>query len=145
VAFNVTPLTRADLEELAPLVPAAQPLTAHPLEHFWCARWHGQIVAIGGLQPLYQGTAEAMFLPVPGRLRGRVVGHVARHVRAYLAQAKATWGLWRIHAMVHSLLPEAQRFAKHMGLEREARLRKYGPDGQDYWLYAWVDEEDSRG
>ena len=44
----------------------------------------------------------------------------------------------RIQAAVRADWPEAQRFAEFLGLENEGLMRKYGPDGSDYFRFAKV-------
>ena len=46
--------------------------------------------------------------------------------------------LVRIQAAVRADWPEAQRFAEFLGLENEGLMRKYGPDGSDYFRFAKV-------
>jgi RimJ/RimL family protein N-acetyltransferase len=80
---------------------------------------------------------------VPGRLKGKIIGHVARAIRAYLHEAVFIRGLWRIAGAVRADAQEAITLAEHFGFEREALMRQYGPDGADYYLYAWVRRDDN--
>jgi len=51
--------------------------------------------------------------------------------------------LRRVQAHVRSEWPAAIRFATHLGLTYEARLRRFGVDGADTDLYAYLPEENA--
>lgn len=138
-SFITRPLEASDLPVLSALLPECTGLLEHPTEHFWAGWWLGELVAVAGFTPhSWHGVWNATFLPVPGRLRGRVVGHVALAVREALVYQVVHEDAWRIQAAVHAGYAQAIRFIEHFNFQREGLMRQYGPDGADYWLYAWV-------
>ena len=48
--------------------------------------------------------------------------------------------LVRLQTAVRTDWPQAQRFAQFFGLENEGLMKKYGPDGTDYFRYSRVYE-----
>ena len=46
--------------------------------------------------------------------------------------------LWRIQASVHSGDNQSLRYAEWMGFENEGIMKKFGPDGSDYYRFARV-------
>ncbi|GIK50358.1 MAG: hypothetical protein BroJett013_30550 [Alphaproteobacteria bacterium] len=97
----------------------------------------GVPVACGGLMPLWRGVATAWGFATP--LDGRLGVAIRTQVRAAIgALEAAAGGLRRIEATARADFAAAQRFLVALGFEREALLRAYGPDGGDYWLYAWL-------
>ena len=63
----------------------------------------------------------------------REIYHCAR---AILDEAQTTFR--RIQAVVKADWPLAIRFVERLGFVREGRMRKFGPNGDDYYLYARV-------
>ena len=63
---------------------------------------------------------------------------IHRSVKRFL-DAFAKRSDWRrFQCVVDSTYPVAVRWVEALGLEREGTLRRYGPDGQDYYQYARV-------
>lgn len=63
---------------------------------------------------------------------------VHRSVKRFL-DAFAKRSDWRrFQCVVDSTYPVAVRWVEALGLEREGTLRKYGPQGQDYYQYARI-------
>jgi hypothetical protein len=142
--WQVRPLAPADLPVLQALLPMCTRLLDHPTAHYWGGWWQGALVAVAGFTPhTWAGVWNATFLAIPGRLHGRVIGHLARSVRAALAAHVATYGVWRLQSAVHTGYPEAITLVEHFNFRREGLMRQYGPDGADYWLYSWVRGHDS--
>ena len=46
--------------------------------------------------------------------------------------------LWRIQASVHTTDEQSIKFAEWMGFENEGLMKKFGPDGADYYRFARV-------
>lgn len=94
-------------------------------------RW-APVLGCGGLEPRGHGRYAAWLYCSELRPRGWLA--VAQAFRAKVAEVKAR----RVEATVRCG-PGAQpacRYAAAVGLRLEGRLKGFGPDGADYWLYA---------
>jgi len=97
---------------------------------------NGHLIACRGIKQLWPGVAEVWFLS-----SDKVHNHVRPVIKIifkYLPRLIKEQKLVRIQSAVRADWPEAQRFAQFMGLENEGLMRKYGPDGTDYFRYARV-------
>lgn len=96
-------------------------------------RW-APVLACGGFEPQAEGRFAAWLYAGDLSPRGWVA--VARAFRRMIAET----GARRVEATVRCG-PGAQaacRYAVKVGLRLEGRLKSFGPDGADYWLYAGV-------
>jgi hypothetical protein len=76
--LTLTPLQEADVRTLEALVPDARTRMGASLEHAWTA-WEGtQLIACGGVYAMWPGVGNVWFLPVPGWLKGKIIGLVER-------------------------------------------------------------------
>ena len=93
-----------------------------------------EIVAVTGLAPLWDGVAEAWFLPTREVKNKKL--RTIRLVRKEFDAAIKRLKLRRVQAIVRSDFTDAHKLAKFLGFESEGLMHKYGPDGSDYERYA---------
>jgi len=93
----------------------------------------GEVMACGGVFILWPGTGEAwLFL---SRLAGySVVLSVKKQLEEWMKQ----YDLQRVQAEVRSDFSAGRRFLEWLGMDLEGTLRKFGPNGFDYAMYARV-------
>lgn len=99
-------------------------------------RISGDLVAAGGIGILWQGVGEGWMLTTEKILTHRLAFH--RTVLKVIDMESARYGLRRIQATVLVGFTRAIRYIEALGFAREGVLRKYGPNGSDYYLYAKV-------
>lgn len=93
----------------------------------------GRVVACGGVFEYWPGRGEAWMEMAKTCKREFLEIHNA--VKRFLDICPLT----RIEMTVDSDFDEGHRWARSLGFEMEAeRMRKYGPDGKDYALYARI-------
>jgi len=63
---------------------------------------------------------------------------VARYADEFFDVIMTEANLQRVQASVNALDPRSVRFARWLGFENEGLMRKYGPDGTDYYRMARV-------
>lgn len=100
----------------------------------WTGVGRGRIVCCFGLRDMWPGLVELWLLPGEG---------IDRHVRTLLVGARAILkdvisdsDIRRVQIAVKVEHEAAFRFAKALGFEVECILRKYGPEGADYYSMA---------
>jgi hypothetical protein len=93
------------------------------------------IIAIGGLLPLWPGTAEAWLFT--GKNFTPHVKFCLRHIKARLEEAYKYLDLNRIQMVCVKDFAEAHRFAHHLGFYPEGLLQKYMYN-RDYLLYSRI-------
>jgi len=96
------------------------------------------IIASGGFKLLWQGVAEIWFLA-----SNRFHDHkktIIKLVKVKIEEVVLEHRLVRLQTAVRTDWPQAQRFAQFFGLENEGLMKKYGPDGTDYFRYSRVYE-----
>jgi len=94
----------------------------------------GEVYAVTGLAPVWDGVAEAWFIPSKFMDRRKI--SVIRVVRKELESAIVRLKLRRVQAVVRSDFRDAHKLAKWLNFESEGLMRKFGPDGLDYERYA---------
>lgn len=94
----------------------------------------GEVYAATGLAPLWEGVAEAWFLPTR-ELKSKKIQAI-RLVKRELDAAIERLKLTRVQAVVRSDFADAHKLARFLGFESEGIMKKYGPDGLDYERYA---------
>ena len=95
---------------------------------------NGKVYAVTGLAPVWEGVAEAWFLPTR-EMQGKRIQTV-RLVKRELDAAITRLKLTRVQAVVRSDFTNAHKLAKFLGFTSEGLMHKYGPDGLDYERYA---------
>ena len=94
----------------------------------------GKVVMSFGFYPLWPGVCEGWMIPS---------NHIDRKAVALVKCARIVFDkigpvlqLRRLQFMVSSSNLQAIRFAEVLYFEREATLARYGPEGDDYYIYA---------
>jgi hypothetical protein len=95
------------------------------------------IIAIGGIVPLWPGVGEAWLLR--GEKFNDVGFSAAKNVKKFLNEIVEEQGYHRVQAGIIADDFIAQRWADFLGLTDERFLMKqYGPDGKDYYMMARI-------
>jgi hypothetical protein len=94
------------------------------------------IIGAGGLVPIFKTNWEAWVFTTP--LFEKYGVRIAVMARKLLDNFFKSSKVLRVQAPIDSKYPTAIRFAEAMGLWPEATLRRYGPEGQDFIMYARV-------
>ena len=97
---------------------------------------NGHIIGCAGVALLWEGVGEGWFMGSERMQKNRY--SVIRYVRKMLFKHQENGPLRRIHANVRADWPEALRFAEFLGFTKEGLLRKFGPDGKDYYVLGRV-------
>jgi len=96
----------------------------------------GEVVACGGAMVVWRDVAEIWMRTSP--LVEVYPLAVVKTTRRFLAAVWQDFALRRMQCVVRADYDRAIRFAARLGFEREALLRRYGPDGHDYFMCARV-------
>ncbi len=96
-----------------------------------------RIVFCVGVHHRWEGVGEVwmVFSPLAAKYPRTV-----SFLRTMIAYMQAEKGYYRLQATIDTSWPAAIRFAEHMGFQREAVMKRYGPDGADHFLYSLVQE-----
>jgi|TARA_R100000005_G_scaffold95563_1_gene77625 RimJ/RimL family protein N-acetyltransferase len=94
------------------------------------------IVACAGVSAMWDGVAEGWIVLSAHAAKHRV--SVARYTERLFDDIMKHNNLWRIQASIHTTDEKAIRFAQWLDFEYEGVMRKFGPDGSDYFRYARV-------
>lgn len=98
----------------------------------WSGEQDGEIIAISGVIPIWQGRAQAWaFISEDA---GEHMYHIHKAVRSFLRKSYFT----RIEATVDIGFEEGVRWMKLLGFELEGYMKAYKPDGSDALLFARV-------
>lgn len=94
----------------------------------------GIVYAMFGCFPLWHGVSEAWLIPSRHIKRKTIALHRgARLFFDYYAKKK---DLKRLQFTVHSTNFQAVRWAKRCYFNQEGTMKQYGPDGNDYYMFA---------
>lgn len=98
----------------------------------------GRVVFCAGIHHFWHGTGElwGLFSPLAGRYL-----ETPKFAKQLLELGARQLGYERIQAVVNPEWPEAVRFIELLGFKKETAMKKYGPNGVDMALYAWVKED----
>lgn len=96
----------------------------------------GDVMAMFGVNILWPGCAEAWL--VPNKNIGREKFALHRGSLAFFKYFSSKTGTRRIQITVHTLNVPADAWARRCYFQKEGVLRKYGPDGADYFMYARI-------
>lgn len=94
----------------------------------------GEIYAMFGMWQLWPGVSEAWLIP-SNKIDRKVIAMHRASLRFFEYAAEQT-NTKRLQFTVHTRNERADRWAQRCHFEREGLLRKYGPDGADYWMYS---------
>lgn len=94
----------------------------------------GHVVLSFGIYPIWPGLAEGWMVP-SNHINGRAVA-LCRGGREIFLRIGSAMQLRRLQFMVRSSHLQAVRFAEALYFKEEATLSRYGPEGDDYKVYA---------
>ena len=103
----------------------------------WAAIGRGKVIAIFGVRDVWPGVVEAWFVPGEGlekHVRSTLIG-----ARSLLRDVMSDKDIRRMQIFVKVDNDRAFRFAKALQFEVECKLRKFGPEGADYYSMARFD------
>ena len=96
----------------------------------------GYVIASAGIKPLWPGVGEAWIVASDNMPKKKL--SVIKLIRENFDRMIQDNNFVRVQAGVRYDWPEAKRFAEFLGFEHEGIMKKYGPDGQDYYRMARV-------
>jgi hypothetical protein len=99
----------------------------------YTALHEGLVMGCAGVAPLHPGNASAW--AVLGQCGPRFFVRIHKAALRYFAGQDYR----RIQTAVRTDFEAGHRWARALGFENEGTMRKYGPEGADYDLYARVD------
>jgi len=142
--YEIRPLGRADITTLLESTPEANlwgymdetKIETLLMADSWTGLANGQIVACGGIVRIWPGLAEAWIAVTP--LVRQYPVFVVRAVKEFLTVVTGAYGLRRIEAHVNAGFYQAVVFAERLGFKIDARLLKYGPNGETFYLMSLV-------
>lgn len=100
------------------------------------ARKNGKIIVMGGVTIMWPGVGEGWIMLSKHAHKTPVT--VAKYAGDVFDVIMKNANLTRVQASVIVTDPKAVRFAKWMGFDNEGIMKKYGPDGSDYYRMARV-------
>jgi hypothetical protein len=137
VPFEAWHMHALRLQAAQELFPSqVEPGHAHELERLgnaYTAIDGGDVLACAGLIEQWQGRAIAWAL-----LAGDIGPHRFLRVSRGVMRALCTAPFHRIEAAVDCEFPQAIRWVHDLGFELEGKMRAFGVDKRDHYLYARV-------
>tara|TARA_R110000765_G_scaffold408431_1_gene506179 strand:+ start:84 stop:563 length:480 start_codon:yes stop_codon:yes gene_type:complete len=100
----------------------------------WAGIGRGKVVVAFGIRPFWTGVSE-MWL-IPGKEIDRHAISVVRAAKQLTDTAINDYSIRRLQICVNTQNDTAFRFAKALRFEVESIMRRYGPDGADYYMMA---------
>jgi len=97
---------------------------------------NGDPIAIIGGKMIFEHSGEIWGLTTDA-IRDVPIAFL-RQVRKMLEEYRKELNLWRYQMLVSVKLQERVLFAKALGFKKEGLLRKYGPSGDDYYMYGRI-------
>jgi len=94
----------------------------------------GQIYAVAGIAPLWEGCGEAWAIPTKRIGEQKIT--IGRHFKRTFHEVAQDLKMRRVQAAVKVGYEEAHNLARFVGMTEEGLMKKYGPDGADYVRYA---------
>lgn len=137
--------------EIVPTVDIADIINIRPKKHYddipWIGdvtqRMHknacfsvkvdGKVVALMGPHLIWDGCVT-LWAITSDDMAGHGIG-ITRAVKRFMEQGAAVYGAHRLQMFVEVGFEDAERWAQALGFEFEARLRQYGPNKKDYWIF----------
>ena len=93
----------------------------------------GKLLLSFGIYPLWPGVAEGWMIP-SNLIKSKAIALV-RGAKSVFNNISTMMQLHRIQFMISSSHVQAIRFAEVLQFKREAVLSRYGPSGDDYYIY----------
>jgi len=102
----------------------------------WTVFHDGNPALCFGINPYWPGMAEAWMIPSQYALdRGL---RLTRGAKRFFDTIGATLDLRRLQIVVCVDREKAVQWAEFLRFEREGLMRRYGPEGSDYYMYARI-------
>ena len=98
-----------------------------------------EVLGCFGIDDLWVGSGHLWSAFAPGALAEPGAYRRLRSVVDKIWNG-AAFGYHRWQAVVGAKDPEGIRLLEHLGMRTETLMRRYGPNGEDFWLYARVRE-----
>tara|TARA_R100001594_G_C3997544_1_gene253880 strand:- start:283 stop:777 length:495 start_codon:yes stop_codon:yes gene_type:complete len=106
------------------------------LGHSYVAVHHGRPLAVFGVIPLWGGVAEA-WLITDSKL-GSIARPFHRVTKLMFDLFMSELCLFRLQVTVHTGNVRAIKWIKTLYFQEEGRLRKYGPDKEDFFMFSRI-------
>jgi len=100
----------------------------------WAGIGRGKVVAAFGIKPIWNGLAEMWM--IPGTDIGRHTISIVRGAKVLTNSAIKDYDLKRLQIGVRTENDTAFRFAKSLGFGVESVMKRFGPEGADYYMMA---------
>jgi len=100
----------------------------------WTIFYQGNPALCYGFEYKWDGVIEAWLLPGSVSLRHGVL--LSRGARRLFDKIGPYLGLHRLQIVVDVNREKAVQWARFLKFEREGLMRRYGPEGHDYYMYA---------
>lgn len=97
---------------------------------------NNSVVCSGGVMPLWRGVGEGWLLS--SRKIFNFSLSAAKAIKQRTDLICTNNNIWRLQTAVRADYETGIRFAKWLGLEKEGLMRKYGPDGSNYYKMAKI-------
>lgn len=97
---------------------------------------NNDLVLCCGIVPMWRGVGEVWF--IAGQMIHKHKIPFIRFAREKMEEVIEANDLWRVQGVCKVGWPAALRFAQFMGFEEEGVMRRYGPEGADYYRISWV-------
>jgi len=96
----------------------------------------GTPIVCGGIIPLWNGVCEGWIIGGKRIFQAKI--KAARLIKKRTDLLCLNNNVSRLQAAVRAGFKEGYRFAKFLGLQDEGLMKKYGPDGSDYYRMAKI-------
>jgi hypothetical protein len=93
----------------------------------------GEAIACGGVVTMFSTSGEIWL-----RLSKKAGPHAVRELKTQMYRWISELKLNRLQATGPAAWKELPRFLEWLGMQREGILRRFGPNGDDYFIYSWV-------
>jgi len=102
----------------------------------YTAMQESRVFMIGGVYGLWDNVGEAWFMM--SKYAYDMPRSAAKYSSLLLDHVQEDNDLQRIQASVHADDKQAIRYVEWLGFENEGLMKKFGPDGSDYYRFARV-------
>jgi len=102
------------------------------VDYSWTAIAQGKVICIFGIRYMWSGVAEAWLLTGHGIEKNSI--SLVKGARVLLDETIEEMQIRRLQIAVKSTNKTAYNFAKFLYFNVEGVMKKFGPDGEDYYL-----------
>ena len=95
-----------------------------------------EIIVCGGVHMMWTGVGEGWLVMSKEAYEKPIT--VARYTHRLFDTIMGDNAMWRVQASVHTNDEQSVRFAEWLGFEIEGVMKKFGPDGTNYFRMARV-------